>query len=387
MSSETSKIVGTIMRRGSAKTKAQLRIEMASRDSQNGFIMLWVKCKKLKKSDRWFGKVDPMCTLFLKDLESDMFFELGRTNLVINSYNPVFYHPITVRIKHLENLKQLGNDPDGDDDDDDDELFQKKVITNLRFVVNDVDIRTNNIGHDDIIGIADWNLSDLLTVVEQKFVRKMDLIVDNKKFGELTVYYENVKMYRGHIDTSGGKLFFKIAGSCLEPRFPFRSVNAYLKLSRYINDRLKHPIYVSEPIESREPYWDEFMIPFNAFCNAELDTQITFEVWNKSYGIFNDQLLGKTLITLEQLFDGNFEFRIQNKDGFDMESRLYIMNCKITPKNILQQKRKSAKNLLKNTLTKGVGATENKMKNFMKNLVAKKEEESGLNSEKENVLE
>jgi Ca2+-dependent lipid-binding protein len=70
-------------RPGTAATSVASRVELA------------VECSNLIDADI-LSKSDPMCVLFMKELLSDHYYEVGRTETIDNNLNPKFAHRFVV---------------------------------------------------------------------------------------------------------------------------------------------------------------------------------------------------------------------------------------------------------------------------------------------------
>jgi hypothetical protein len=55
-------------------------------DELNPFIFLWISAKGIL-SNKYFEEIDPMITIFIKDTDTNMYYELGRTNSGIFRFN------------------------------------------------------------------------------------------------------------------------------------------------------------------------------------------------------------------------------------------------------------------------------------------------------------
>jgi hypothetical protein len=62
--------------------------EKILKEQNTNYILLWVKAFNLS-NDFFFFEINPLIAIFFKDTETNMYYELGRTNSVIdNQFNP-----------------------------------------------------------------------------------------------------------------------------------------------------------------------------------------------------------------------------------------------------------------------------------------------------------
>lgn len=261
-----------------------------------------------------------MAVLFIKDPESGLFYELGRTNVVQNDLNPEFQKSILVNVEKVKantkwdpTLKRfttsnvqgmnlasvvIGKNIAKESEKTKEELEMEEQTRygekNLRFVIVDVETRNSEIRSEDILGYVDWRIQQLTEISDTgvkntSMTLSLPLKIRDQIRGKIKIIGE-----WQHEPTMDWSIRLKLAAEDLPMYFweqRFGVVNGWLpttdpffKVYRKIRSgsrAYKHLIYVSEPIPSNNcPYWQEILLPYNHWCNAMEFDDLWFEFWN-----------------------------------------------------------------------------------------------------------
>jgi hypothetical protein len=144
--------------------------------------------------------------------------------------------------------------------------------------------------NDDLIGVSDWNIYDLIK--SNDLTLTLPVTIEGSKHGELfiageyineTVINETVSISCGAEDIprmdflSKADPFFIIKRT-LKTQSEFEYGGSY-------KGSVKHIIYVSEAkLNTHFPLYRKFKLPLNHLCNGDLDHPLTFEFydWNST---------------------------------------------------------------------------------------------------------
>jgi hypothetical protein len=91
----------------------------------------------------------PIVILYLKDHETDLFYEVGRTNIVFDNSYPEFWKPINFNVEKFLTFNKKHHQKEDKHD-----VFNKKTHSHksFRFVVFDYKENSSELTNDEIIG-------------------------------------------------------------------------------------------------------------------------------------------------------------------------------------------------------------------------------------------
>lgn len=260
-----------------------------------------------------------MVCLFIKQNDTGLYYELGRTNMIKNDHNPEFSKSILVNKEKIKSITEWISSGG---------KLEPNTSNNLRFVVVDIDTARGKIRNNDIIGIVDWKIQDLLD--STNFQLKLDLTVHARKYGEIYIIGEPV-----HSSTLLKTITIRLAADDLPRMDYWTETDGMLIITRKLNNRSDqiHRIYVSEAqMNTKSPYWKDIKLPFNHWCNGDIDAEITIEVWD--YNKTSKSYIGEVTTTTRQLLNLP-RLTLEKKKGRTRSKYrgfIQVMNCFIEPK-------------------------------------------------------
>jgi hypothetical protein len=282
--------------------------------------------------------------LYLKDNFSGMYYELGRSEILRDTNNPVFYTPFLVNKSHVRIEKQTQEVVDISEVSPFEVPISEEISCldspvgkflyslvwgkqaikevqnknqNLRLVIVDVD-DDQYIYNKQIIGISEFSLDQILEDDGNHLGSKLHN--GEKKTGIAHIIAEAV-LNEKYINA---QVRLRIGASGIQRKgklYPF------LVISRQINAIPGNwlPVYRSEIIDEKdpsEPYWQDIILKYLYLCNGEEQTKLKFEIFH-----FNTlqslpwkfsrphELLGSTELTLEDIMKVN----TQQKTDYPMK--------------------------------------------------------------------
>ncbi|XVE90162.1 hypothetical protein DITRI_Ditri20bG0055900 [Diplodiscus trichospermus] len=225
------------------------------------------------------SKSDPMTVLYVKKRDGTLE-ELGRTEVILNSLNPVWIEKINV-------------------------AYQFEIVQNLVFHVYDVDTNYHNIpvkalklNEQDFLGEATCVLSEILTKRNQSLTLNLHGKkgpVGFKNFGALTVHAEETFPSRMAVE-------MKLRCSHLDNKDLFSKSDPFLRISRLTENGNSVAICKTEVINNNlNPVWRPLYLSMQQFGSK--DSPLLIECFDfNSNG--NHVLIGqlqKSIFELEKL--------------------------------------------------------------------------------------
>ncbi|XP_061178881.1 copine-8-like [Saccostrea echinata] len=232
-------------------------------------VEISVQCRNLADLDV-FSKSDPMCVLFMKDIKTNSYYEVGRTETIDNQLNPNFAKKFTLTY-----------------------LFEE--LQSIKFEIYDVDSPSHNLKNHDFIGRMECSLGEIVGAPGGKLEKPLQ--GSRKKNGTIIVRGEELSNCKEEIT-----LHFR--ASHLDKKDFFGKSDPYLQLSRVNEDGSYTVVHRTEVImKTLNPTWKPFTIMSRALCNGDYDRSIKFECydWDKDGG---HDLIGEFTTNLRELSRG-----------------------------------------------------------------------------------
>eukprot|EP01080_Neovahlkampfia_damariscottae_P007421 gene7421-11744_t len=272
------------------------------------YFMIWCHCENMVSRDI-ITPSDPIALLYIKDHNTGMYYELGRSEILRDTNNPIFHTPFLVNKAHLRMEKPVDEvenkqvdinevspfdkvlEPENQDNGCLDSpigrflyslLWGKLEIkevenknNNLKLVVVDVD-DDQYIFNKQIVGTTEFNLETLLEDDSNNLVAKLHL--GEKKVGKTNLIAEAV-LNEKYLNA---ECLIRIGASGVERK---GALYPFLVISRQINNLKGNwfPVYRTEIVNeynSSEPFWQDIIIKYLFLCNGEEDTLLKFELFH-----------------------------------------------------------------------------------------------------------
>nr|CAD2181347.1 unnamed protein product [Meloidogyne enterolobii] len=245
-------------------------------------VELMISARTLADRD-FFSKSDPICiveemtTRYTRDDSKNEFVEIGRTECIKNSLNPVWNKRITL-----------------------DYYFESKQL--LRFKIYDIDSESAKLSEHDFLGKCECELADIVAapngICEMKVFSCKDV---PRQGGLLLVCAEELDegqrdivhfSVRGVALNSGGSFLRKCV---LNP-------NTFLEFYRLLCDGSRQMIYRTELARNtKNPEWKPFELRVNQLCKGDKGSDFLIECYDQREATGNHHLIGSTQTSLNAL--------------------------------------------------------------------------------------
>ncbi|XP_046841250.1 copine-9-like [Xenia sp. Carnegie-2017] len=216
-------------------------------------VEISVKCKNLADMDL-FSKSDPVVVLFVKSVDGREWREFGRTEVIMNTLNPVFVK------KFIMNY-----------------FFEE--IQELRFHVYDVDSNSPRLSDHDFIGRLDITLGSIIGEHGGRLEAKLEN-KETSKCGSIILTVEEVSECK-----DVATLHFK--ANKLDKKDFLGKSDPFLVFYRCNEDSSFTAVHRTEVIKNTlNPMWKPFSVPGRALCNGDYDRSILVECydWDRDGG-------------------------------------------------------------------------------------------------------
>ncbi|KAI8771714.1 copine-9 [Biomphalaria glabrata] len=235
-------------------------------------VEISVSCRKLRDLDI-LSKSDPMCVLFIQDIQSQRYIEIGRTETINNNLNPDF-------VKHFVV----------------DYFFEE--CQRLKFQIFDVDTSSQSLSQQDFIGEVDLTLGEMVGApggcVKKSLTNKN---LPGTSCGEILLRVEELGSNKEIIT-----LYAK--GTELDQKNwwgLFGKSDPFLTFYRANEDNSFTIVHKTEEIKNTlNPNWKPFTVPLKTFCNGDHDRTIKVQCydWNASG---NHEFIGEFFTNVREL--------------------------------------------------------------------------------------
>lgn len=232
-------------------------------------VEISVQCRHLADLDV-LSKSDPMCVLFMKDIKTNTYYELGRTETLDNQLNPDFATKFTV-------------------------TYYFEELQSIKFEIYDVDSASHNLKNHDFIGSLECSLGELVGAPGGKLEKP--LRGPRRSNGTILLRAEELNKCKEEIT-----LHFR--ASHLDKKDFFGKSDPYLQISRVNEDGSYTVVHRTEVVKKTlNPTWQPFMITARSLCNGDYDRSIKFECfdWDSDGG---HDFIGEFTTNLRELSRG-----------------------------------------------------------------------------------
>lgn len=232
-------------------------------------VEISVQCRNLADLDV-LSKSDPMCVLFMKDIKTNTYYELGRTETLDNQLNPDFATKFTV-------------------------TYYFEELQSIKFEIYDVDSASHNLKNHDFIGSLECSLGELVGAPGGKLEKP--LRGPRRSNGTILLRAEELNKCKEEIT-----LHFR--ASHLDKKDFFGKSDPYLQISRVNEDGSYTVVHRTEVVKKTlNPTWQPFLITARSLCNGDYDRSIKFECfdWDSDGG---HDFIGEFTTNLRELSRG-----------------------------------------------------------------------------------
>lgn len=264
-------------------------------------VNLTFRCSDLKQMD-WMSASDPMIVVFelhpQPNNAAPLPREVGRTEMIMNSNNPVFQKTITL-----------------------DYYFEKEQM--LRIAVFDVDApqKMDRLSRHDQNGDCFISLGEIVS--SDNGLAKRNLKVGNKSYGRIYIqsevvnngYNDHITMELRGVNIPGKDGFFR------------KTSDPFFLLKRRIGQDWKN-VYKSEYLpKNNNPTWKAFTATALALANNDYTQKILMEVYD-----FNTsaapEFIGQCEVTLDLILMRETKFPLVNKQGKPVGGHIEVVAAK-----------------------------------------------------------
>nr|XP_034317442.1 copine-8 isoform X1 [Crassostrea gigas] len=232
-------------------------------------VEISVQCRNLADLDV-LSKSDPMCVMFMKDIKTNTYYELGRTETLDNQLNPDFATKFTV-------------------------TYYFEELQSTKFEIYDVDSASRNLKDHDFMGSLECTLGELVGAPGGKLEKP--LRGPRRSNGTILLRAEELNKCKEEIT-----LHFR--ASHLDKKDFFGKSDPYLQISRVNEDGSYTVVHRTEVVmKTLNPTWRPFMITARSLCNGDYDRSIKFECfdWDSDGG---HDFIGEFTTNLRELSRG-----------------------------------------------------------------------------------
>ncbi|XP_043190059.1 copine-8-like [Amphibalanus amphitrite] len=238
-------------------------------------IELSVACSGLSDRDL-SSKSDPCCVLYICEGAAGAFVELGRTEVVKNSLNPVFATKFQINYK-----------------------FEEKQL--LRFAVLDWDVSVASVSRQDALGELQCSVGEVVASLGGKFQRRL-----SGGRGLLLVTAEEVSACRQVLTLS-------LSARNLDKKDTFGKSDPFLELSRVNADGSTTLTHRTEVVKnSLSADWRPVTVPLGSLCAGDLRRLVLLRCFDWDNDGTHDEI-GSCTVPVEQLLEPGCQLKLVNE--------------------------------------------------------------------------
>lgn len=267
-------------------------------------VELTVSCNNLKNISR-SNSVNPVCILFTKEFGSDYFYEVDRTEVAINSPNPVFQKKFLLQYI-FEECQRLNF-----------EIYECADAQNLR------------LDKHDFLGRVSCTLGEVVGSQESEI--EMELSGSGSECSSLRVSAEE-------ISTPNEIAVMQFRAEKLDKKDLFGKSDPFLVFHRVNDDGSFTICHKSEIVKHNlNPTWKPFTIPLWKLCGCNWNRQIKVECYDWDAGGGHD-VIGVFLTSLQRLskgpgpenvYDCHNAKKASKKKNYKNSGMIIMLNCEI----------------------------------------------------------
>ncbi|XP_033745300.1 copine-8-like isoform X2 [Pecten maximus] len=270
-------------------------------------VEISVACKNLRDKDA-FSKSDPIVVVFTKDVRTNSYYELGRSEMVKNCLNPQFVKKFTMNYFFEESQK-------------------------LKFEVYDVDSPSQRLDAHDFLGRLECTLGEIVSALGGKLEKPMTGLKGTP--GLITIRAEE-------ISTCKESVTMHFCATHLDKKDFLGKSDPFLIFYRANEDKSYTTVHKTEVIKNTlNPTWRPFMITARALCNGDYDRAIKVECYDWD-GDGGHDLIGEFTTNLREMTRGGTSGSFQpftrevinpkkkaKKKNYKNSGQVTLTSCKI----------------------------------------------------------
>lgn len=268
-------------------------------------VEISISARNLKDRDA-FSKSDPLCVVFSKDLKSNSYYELGRTEMIKDTLNPEFVKTFQVHYYFEESQK-------------------------FKFELYDVDSAQSRLEAHDFLGRIETTLGEIVGAASGKMTKPLQGQGSTKVTGDITVRAEEV-------GTCKEVATLHFSARKLDKKDFLGKSDPFLIIYRANQDNSYTAIHKTEVIKNTlDPTWRPFTIPVQKLCNGDYNRSLKIECFDWDSDGSHD-LIGEFRTTLKELSEGvktGKTYEVINpkkkakKKGYKNSGMVNLQSCKI----------------------------------------------------------
>ncbi|XP_067651173.1 copine-3-like isoform X4 [Haliotis asinina] len=210
-------------------------------------VELRVECKNLKNKDV-MSKSDPCAVLLMQ--EGSQWKELGRTENVVNSLDPVFVQPFKV-----------------------DYYFEQ--VQKVKIAVYDVDNKSRTLEDDDFLGQIECTLGQLVS--QTPYITALQ----NKKGDKMGQSAITVKSEEIKAGSDKESVNFDFRAAKLDNKDTFGKSDPYLEILKKAPDGSWQVVHRTEVVKNTlNPNWRQFSVSVHSLCGGDRDSELKIDVYD-----------------------------------------------------------------------------------------------------------
>jgi len=211
-------------------------------------VELSLCCENLRNLDV-LSKSDPFCVIYFKDSPNAEYLEVGRTETLQDTLNPVWEKKIVLEYN-----------------------FEKRQF--LKFCVYDSDSNSRNLDDHDFLGYAESTFGEIVAAQSKGFNKNLL----NGRNGKIQVTAEE-------LTSNKEVLFLKFSGVKLDKKDFFGKSDPFIEITRVTENNTYILVHRSEVIKNTlNPTWAPFQVPIRTLSNGDDFRDLKFDIfdWNRS---------------------------------------------------------------------------------------------------------
>ncbi|XP_046563464.1 copine-3-like isoform X1 [Haliotis rubra] len=210
-------------------------------------VELRIECKNLKNKDV-MSKSDPCAVLFMQ--AGSQWKEVGRTENVVNSLDPVFVQPVKV-----------------------DYYFEQ--VQKVKVAVYDVDNKSHTLEDDDFLGQIECTLGQLVSQTPY-----ITALLDKKggKMGQSAITVKSEEIKAG---SDKETVNFDFRAAKLDNKDTFGKSDPYLEILKKAPDGTWQVVHRTEVVKNTlNPNWRQFSVSVHSLCGGDRDSELKIDVYD-----------------------------------------------------------------------------------------------------------
>ena len=211
-------------------------------------VELSLCCENLRNLDV-LSKSDPFCVVYFKDSPNAEYLEVGRTETLQDTLNPVWEKKIMLEYN-----------------------FEKRQF--LKFCVYDSDSNSRNLDDHDFLGYTESTFGEIVAAQSKGFNKNLL----NGRNGKIQVTAEE-------LTSNKEVLFLKFGGVKLDKKDFFGKSDPFIEITRVTENNTYILVHRSEVIKNTlNPTWAPFQVPIRTLSNGDDFRDLKFDIfdWNRS---------------------------------------------------------------------------------------------------------